>query len=155
MKNVPPVSLASVYYNEGPSRGNFEKVHPLPADIASLLDRLDGDVCDSLYIAMGDRHSEFYAIGVGGGDSRGVVVDVQVGPREIYYLRQPGRLEREDASTWIVSSGSTREVFVRWLVDRNMAARAIWFFLLTGELDPGLTWEADSDLESYPAPPDT
>ena len=117
-----------------------------PADVATMVARLDGREYDQLYLQLAHEGESFEAVMQGGIDSTAMFFVIQ--ESETYYVRiHPERLDvEEDAQTTITSGGSRIDVLVRWLVPIDMAARALWFLLLTGERDPGLGWEALSEV---------
>jgi hypothetical protein len=116
------------------------------ADVAMMLTRLDGRDFDQLYLEL-LRDGERSQVVLQGGLDR-IAMFFVIQESETYYLRvEPDRLEgEEDAKTMITSGGSGIDVLVRWLVPINTAARGLWYYLPTGECDPGLAWEPLSGI---------
>lgn len=117
-----------------------------PADVSTMLARLDGRDFDQLYLQLAHEDSTAEAVVQGGRDGTAMFFVIQ--EAETHYLRiDPGQLDvQEDAKAMITSGGSEIDVLVRWLVPIDMAARALWYYLLTGERDPGLVWEPLSEI---------
>jgi hypothetical protein len=119
---------------------------PSLLDVVTMLSQVDGREFDQLYIRAA-RGPSTIEIGVDGGSGGQVVFSTFEDP-ETHYIRAAERPDGPDDGRELITSGGQRiEVLSRWLVPRDTAARALWFLLLAGELDPGLEWDRLSDVD--------
>lgn len=106
------------------------------AEIGVLVGLLDTVNYDQLYVEKKGRRTRY---GMSGG-ADGVVTFFVVDGDETYQLTRGGT-EAGDAHVLVSSGGQETDVLERWCVPVDRAARALYHHLLTGELDPALTWD--------------
>ena len=122
---------------------------PTLADIGNQLIRLDGSTFDQLYIEgdLGDGTRYFVCIDDGTGGN--VVLNVCIGG-EAHYLVGDEATNGEPEYAVITSGGQETDTRTRWVLSLDRAARGLWFFLATGQLDPGMHWEHLSENDFNP-----
>lgn len=130
-----------------PELDAIEIESPSMNDIATLVPKVDGDSYDQLFLEASRSAGSVEIAIVGGRDDR-VALHIFDGD-ETHYLRVA-----EDGKTGgyslVSSGGSEIDVLTRWLVSIDRAARGLWYFLLTGDLDPGLAWDRLSGVDFAP-----
>jgi len=126
----------------------FLEPSPSFSDVATWVAHVDGREYDQLYVLLLCDGERAELVVQGGLD--GTAMFFAIHESETWYLRiDPERLDvEEDAQTMITSGGTGIDALVRSLVPIDTAARALWYWLLTGECDPGLTWETLSEVEA-------
>jgi hypothetical protein len=121
---------------------------PTFAQVAEMVGAIDGVAHDQLYIELSDGQGAHLHSSIVGGHGGVVAMDYFDGV-ETYNLVEPTRSSSENYTT-VLSGESSVDVLDRWLVPLDRAARALWYLLLTGELDPGLLWDTLSAIDFDP-----
>lgn len=106
---------------------------------------LDAEKYDQLYIEIGHYVPRQRYLGMYGGEDGRVVLFIRV-PDEFYYLRNADADDSNDV-TEVSSGGCLVPALERWRNPVDRAARGLYYFLLTGELDPALSWDCGSELD--------
>jgi hypothetical protein len=137
---MPPTITESSVYALDATSAEPSMRRPTLAEIGHQLLRIDGSTFDQLYIEGDlDDGTRFFAC-VDDGTGGNVVLNVGIGDQANYLVgNEPTNGEPEYAL--ITSGGQETDTLTRWVVTLDRAARGLWFFLATGQLDPGLQWE--------------
>jgi hypothetical protein len=116
------------------------------SDLGGLVARLDEKNYDQLYLELGPDIRTATQICLNGG-AGGVVVMFIIRPDDDTYYLYRGDDAHSLAVSRLTSGGGVIEVLDRWKVSIDKAARALYYYLLTEELDPALAWEPLSSVD--------
>jgi hypothetical protein len=117
------------------------------SSLGELVGKLDSKHYDQLYLELGEGGpSERTQICMSGGAEGIVVLFIIIPSVDTYYLCRADA-DDVDQIVAISSGGCNVDVFDRWLVPIDEAARGLYYFLLTGLLEPGLIWDRYSAID--------
>lgn len=121
-------------------RPNASVRRPSLPEIANQLARLDGSTFDQLYIDGDLDDGRPFFVCVDDGTGGNVVLNVTRGDQTTY-LAGDEPADGEPEWAMVTSGGQRTDTYTRWVVSIDRAGRGLWYFLATGQLDPGLRWE--------------
>lgn len=123
-------------------------VEPDVGELGRLVMLLDSDNYDQLFIETGDRETGRIRLVLSGGANGEAVLFIAVDSGDTFYVRKHDDESFEYAT--VSSGGAGVDVLSRWLVPVDQAARGLYYYLLTGHLDPALRWDRLSEIDFRP-----